>query len=187
MKWINKNYAKPLIFFGALVITIIIGPFLPLYFKSLFYACSLLIKDLLIFSLPFVIFCLIFNSISVLGAKAFKYVAVIIPLICVSNFINTMISYVISGSAIKAGMLGSSMSACSSTDGLSPLFSLSIHNILSNNVALIGGLIAGLIIGIFKRELSESIDKYFDKFTSVFFKVLFPLMPNNSISVTFLK
>lgn len=177
MKWINKNYAKPLIFFGALVITIIIGPFLPLYFKSLFYACSLLIKDLLIFSLPFVIFCLIFNSISVLGAKAFKYVAVIIPLICVSNFINTMISYVISGSAIKAGMLGSSMSACSSTDGLSPLFSLSIHNILSNNVALIGGLIAGLIIGIFKRELSESIDKYFDKFTSVFFKVLFPLMP----------
>ena len=177
MKWFHKSYSKPLIFFGALVITLIVGPFLPLYFKSLFYACSLLIKDLLIFSLPFVIFCLIFGSISALGSKAIKYIAIIIPLICTSNFINTMLSYIVSGVAIKSGILGSSMVASNSISDLTPLFSLNIHNVLSNNVALIGGLISGLIIGIFKKELAESICKYFDKFTKVFFKVLFPLMP----------
>ena len=177
MKWFNKSYSKPLIFFGALVITLIVGPFLPLYFKSLFYACSLLIKDLLIFSLPFVIFCLIFGSISALGAKAIKYIAIIIPLICVSNFTNTMLSYLVSGVAIKSGILGSSMAVNNSTSDLIPLFSLNIHNILSNNVALIGGLISGLVIGIFKRELAVNICKYFDEFTKLFFKVLFPLMP----------
>lgn len=177
MKWFNKSYSKPLIFFGALVVTLIIGPFLPLYFKSLFYACSLLIKDLLIFSLPFVIFCLIFGSISALGAKAIKYIAIIIPLICISNFTNTMLSYIVSGVAIKSGVLGSSMAVNNSTSDLIPLFSLNINNILSNNVALIGGLISGLVIGIFKRELAVNICNYFDKFTKVFFKVLFPLMP----------
>ena len=177
MKWFNKSYSNPLIFFGALVITLIVGPFLPLYFKSLFYACSLLIKDLLIFSLPFVIFCLIFGSISALGSKAIKYIAIIIPLICTSNFINTMLSYIVSGVAINAGILGSSMVASNSVSDLTPLFSLNIHNVLSNNIALIGGLISGLIIGIFKKGLAESICGYFDKFTKVFFKVLFPLMP----------
>lgn len=177
MKWLNKSYSKPLIFFGVLVITLIIGPFLPLYFKSLFYACSLLIKDLLIFSLPFVIFCLIFGSISALGSKAIKYIAIIIPLICTSNFINTMLSYIVSGIAIKSGILGSSIVASSTASDLNPLFTLNIHNILSNNVALIGGLIAGLVIGIYKRELAVSMCKYFDSFTKIFFKVLFPLMP----------
>lgn len=177
MKWFNKSYSKPLIFFGALVITLIVGPFLPLYFKSLFYACSLLIKDLLIFSLPFVIFCLIFGSISSLGAKAIKYIAIIIPLICMSNFTNTMFSYLVSGAAIKSGILGSSIAVNNSTSDLIPLFSLNIHNILSNNVALIGGLAFGLAIGIFKRELAINICNYFDKFTKLFFKVLFPLMP----------
>ena len=177
MKWCNKSYSKPLIFFGALVITLIIGPFLPLYFKSLFYACSLVIKDLLIFSLPFVIFCLIFGSISSLGAKAIKYIAIIIPLICTSNFCNTMISYLVSGAAIKSGILGTSMVASNSSDALHPLFTLNVHNVLSNNVALIGGLISGLILGIFKRDLAASICKYFDNFTTVFFKAIFPLMP----------
>ncbi|MBQ9441197.1 MAG: cation:dicarboxylase symporter family transporter [Alphaproteobacteria bacterium] len=177
MKWYNKSYSKPLIFFGALVITLIVGPFLSLYFKSLFYACSLLIKDLLIFSLPFVIFCLIFGSISALGAKAIKYVAIIIPLICLSNFINTMLSYIVSGTAIKSGILGESMVATNTSSDLTPLFTLNIHNILSNNVALIGGLLSGLLIGVFKKDLAVSICKYFDKFTKVFFKILFPLMP----------
>ena len=177
MKWFNKSYSKPLIFFCALVITLIVGPFLPLQFKAFFYACSLLIKDLLIFSLPFVIFCLIFGSISALGAKAIKYIAIIIPLICVSNFTNTMLSYLVSGVAIKSGILGSSIVASSTNSNLTPLFTLNIHNILSNNVALIGGLISGLVIGIFKRELAISICKYFDSFTKVFFRLLFPLMP----------
>ena len=177
MKWFNKSYSKPLIFFGALVVTLIVGPFLPLSFKSFFYACSLLIKDLLIFSLPFVIFCLIFNSISSLGAKAIKYIAIIIPLICISNFINTMLSYLVSGVAIKSGILGSAIVSSTTASSLNPLFTLNIHNILSNNIALIGGLISGLLVGIFKRELAVSICKYFDSFTKIFFKVLFPLMP----------
>ena len=88
-----------------------------------------------------------------------------------------MLSYIVSGVAIKSGILESSMVASNSVSDLTPLFSLNIHNILSNNVALIGGLISGLIIGIFKKELAESICKYFDKFTKVFFKILFPLMP----------
>ena len=177
MKLFNKSYSKPLIFFGALVVTLIIGPFLPLNFKSFFYACSLLIKDLLIFSLPFVIFCLIFGSISSLGSKAIKYVAIIVPLICISNFINTMLSYFVSGLAIKSGILGSSMAASSNVSDLTPLFTLNIHNILSNNIALIGGLLSGLLVGIFKKELAENMCEYFNKFTKMFFKILFPLMP----------
>ena len=88
-----------------------------------------------------------------------------------------MISYLVSGAAIKSGILGTSMVASNSSDALHPLFTLNVHNVLSNNVALIGGLISGLILGIFKRDLAASICKYFDNFTTVFFKAIFPLMP----------
>ena len=170
------SYSKPLVFFGALVLAICIGQFVPIYIKSFVYACSLLIKGLLILVLPFVIFCLMFTSISALGSKALKYIALIIPLICCSNFINTMFSYFLSNISIRSGMLGTLVSNKKMSE-LAPLFEFNIDSIVSNDVALIGGLLLSLVIGIAKPELTEKVCKYLNRFTDIFFKILTPLMP----------
>ena len=84
-----KNFSVPLIFLGALILSICTESILPTVLKSHLYALSLVIKELLIFFLPFIIFALVTNSVMRLGNKALKYIILIIPLICTSNFINT--------------------------------------------------------------------------------------------------
>ena len=172
----RKSYSIPLVFFISLLFALLIAPFLPKTVCSFIYSCGLLIKNLLIFTLPFIIFCLIFVSISALGSKALKYIAVIIPLICCSNFMNTMMSYFVSYISIKSGFLNIT-TANTVSNGLKPLFEINIPTVLSNNVALCSGFISGIILGIFKPDYTKQICAYLDKVTKIFFKILTPVMP----------
>ena len=171
-----KNYSKSLIFIAVLVLALIIEPYLSLSAKQFVYGISLLIKDVLIFCLPFVIFCLINNSIAKLGSQALKYITLIIPLICLSNFINTFITYGVSHAVINLGVIGK-LSLASASDGLQPAFSLNLSQLLSNNVALLCGMVSGLILGIGKVKQMPKICNIFEKFTSYFLKILIPIMP----------
>ncbi len=171
-----KNYSKSIIFLLVLVVALILEPHLDLQAKQLIYGISLLIKDLLIFCLPFVIFCLINNSISKLGAQALKYIALIIPLVCLSNLINTFISYGISHVVIDLGIIGK-LGLASSRDGLQPAFDIPIRQLLSNNIALLCGIVSGLILGIGRVKQMPKICNIFEKFTNYFFKILIPIMP----------
>ncbi len=171
-----KNYSKSIIFVVVLLIALVIEPYLGLQVKQFVYGISLLIKNLLIFCLPFVIFCLINNSIAKLGSQALKYIALIIPLICLSNFVNTFISYGISKAVINLGVIGK-LSVANANDGLQPAFTINLSQLLSNNVALLCGVISGLILGIGKTRQMPKICGIFEKITHYFFKILVPIMP----------
>ena len=171
-----KNYSNSLIFLSILVTTLLIEPYLTLTTKQVAYGISLLIKDILVFCLPFVIFCLINNSIAKLGSQALKYIALIIPLVCVSNFINTMLSFGLSGAVVKFGILGK-LSLSNVDTGLQPAFELHLPQLVSNNFALFFGMLSGLIFGIGHIKNTERICAIFSKFTNYFFKVLIPIMP----------
>jgi Na+/H+-dicarboxylate symporter len=107
-----------------------------------------------------------------LGAKAFKYVAIIVPLVCFSNFTNTTLSYFAS-LCIKI----EAPNITQGNNGLSPLFSLHIPKIISNDVALICGILFGLILGLFYKNFATKLSSNFGKITEKFFKVLVPIMP----------
>lgn len=170
-----KSFSIPLIFLGALVFSMFFESILPYAVKSLLYAASLTIKEILIFFLPFVIFSLVFSSISRLGAKALKYILIILPLICLSNFVNTVLSYV-STNLFLNGDLSVDLSEHSSAE-LLPAFSLTIPHLLSNDITLLLGVVSGLVTGIYKPDLASRISQIFGRFTSCFFRLLLPIMP----------
>ena len=164
----------PLVFLGALLCSLFLCSVIPLYIKSFLYAVSLSIKECLIFSLPFIIFALVFSAISKLGAKALKYVLIIMPLICISNFANTMLSY-FSSSLFLGGINVSSFSE--TANSLTPCFEFSLKKIISNNFALVFGLVSGILLDILNKNIAFKLTSIFDNFTKYFFKILIPVMP----------
>ncbi len=169
-----KSFAMPLIFLGVLLFSLFFADFISINIKSFLYSVSLSIKNILIFCLPFIIFFLVFSSISKLGAKALRYIAIIIPLICCSNFLNTMLSYLSS-----VNLLNFDLNTLKSESGraLNPCFVLELKNIISNDFSLLFGVLSGLISGIFAPNLTSKISEHFDEFTKIFFKFLIPVMP----------
>ncbi len=169
-----KSFTIPLVFLGVLLFSLFFADFVSMNIKSFLYSVSLSIKNILIFCLPFIIFFLVFSSISKLGAKAFRYIAIIIPLICCSNFFNTLLSYLFS-----VNLLNFDLNILKSNAGptLNPYFVLELKNIVSNDFSLLFGVLSGLISGILVPDLASKISKHFDRFTKIFFKFLIPVMP----------
>src|ERR1700722_10140596 len=89
----------PVILLALIAIIFLLHSFIPYPVKSFFYALSLSVKSLIIFSLPVIIFMILFKTISQLSREATKIILFLLLGVCVSNFVSTMISYQI-GSAI---------------------------------------------------------------------------------------
>ena len=171
-----KNQASFLIFFGALLLPLLCGRFVPTTVKTFLYAVSLCIKEGLVFCLPFVIFSLLFGSISRLGHRAFRVVLTIFPLICCSNFLNTMLSYCVSKILSGQGDRYSEMLS-GSTSVLEASFHMSLAPLFSNDVALVCGLILGLFLRPVSQSAAIACERVALVVTSIFFKILLPLMP----------
>ena len=169
-----KNFALPLVFLGVVLFSLFFADLISINVKSFLYSISLSIKNILIFCLPFIIFFLVFSSISKLGTKALKYIAIIIPLICCSNFLNTMLSYF---SSINFLNFDLNTLEQGTKDSLNPYFVLELKNIISNDFSLLFGVLSGLFSGIFFPNLASRISEHFDRLTKMFFKFLIPIMP----------
>lgn len=172
-----KNFVMPIILLICVLFSIFFGEYIPYNLKSFFYSISLTIKELLIFFLPFIIFSLVFNSIRKLETNALKFIAIIIPLICFSNFINTILSYMTSILFNWFGMIKSVAKVNQESSLLIPIFPINIPKIISNDSALILGCILGLISGFFKADVFRKISNTFNSFQKYFFKILTPIMP----------
>ena len=171
-----KNQASFLIFFGALLLPLLCGRFVPTTVKAFLYAVSLCIKEGLVFCLPFVIFSLLFSSISRLGNRAFRVVLTIFPLICCSNFLNTMLSYGVSKILSGQGDRYSEVLS-GSTAVLDASFHCSLTPLFSNDAALVCGLILGLLLRPVSKTAAMTCECAASVVTNVFFKILLPLMP----------
>jgi hypothetical protein len=172
-----KKLAMPLIFLLALLFAILLGRLLPIAIKSFFYAISLAIKECLVFTLPFVIFALVSQSFSKLGINALKFLFLIIPLICCSNLANTFLSYLSGMSFIKLGAIAKIQATQTELPALLPLFSFKLPSIVSNDIALFGGMVCGIFSKLIQRTTDEKIMHFFDIFVKHFFKILIPTMP----------
>lgn len=167
----------PLIFLLALLFAILLGGLLPVTVKSFFYTISLAIKECLIFILPLVIFALVYQSFSRLGINALKFLFLIIPLICCSNFANTFLSYLVGMSSIKLGAIAKIQATQAELPALLPLFSFKLPSIVSNDIALFSGIVCGIFSKLIQRSMDEKMVHFFDVFVKYFFKILLPTMP----------
>lgn len=136
---INLTVQLILILLGALFL----GKYIPLEYKSFFYACSLSLKEVLLFVLPFIIFSCLFYSMVAQQGRAIRFVLITLFTVCLSNFLSVLAAY-------GFGIVGFSKIAMSSNamdvlPVLEPLWRFNLPSLTYQNE---GSLILGLGLGI---------------------------------------
>ncbi len=172
-----KSFMMPLIFLCVLIFSISFGSYLPYQLKSTLYAISLTIKEILVFCLPVIIFSLVYNSAYKLGSRAMKYVLILIPLICCSNFMNTMISYSCSHIFTSLNIISAIPTLSSKNNVLNAMFNFSLPKIISNDVALLSGILFGMSGNFIKDNRMKKLSNIFSCIQKYFFQILIPVMP----------
>ncbi|MDR1034710.1 MAG: dicarboxylate/amino acid:cation symporter [Holosporales bacterium] len=145
--------------------------------KSFLYSISLSIKECLIFSLPIIIFSLVFCSTIRLGVNTVKYILIIVPLVCCSNFLNTILSYLVSLMVIDTGQDIQLVRNTIGDSQLSSTFEITLKNFISNDLALLFGVILGPVTCFLNKKAVSQIVKILEAGTKCYFKVLIPIMP----------
>ena len=164
----------PIILMAMIVLMGVSHQWLPLSFKSALYGISLSLKSLIVFVLPFLIFGLLFKTSVQLAKKASKWILFILIAICLSNFVSTMISYLIGTIAYQFDL---SMTLPSDKSSLIPLWNFSLPKLIGNSYAMFAGLILGILCGWLKPSLGEKLGLYFEKYISAFLKVFLYMIP----------
>ena len=147
---------------------------IPYSVKSQVFALSLFVKSIIIFSLPFIIFMLLFKTVAKLSSSATKIILIVLAGVCCSNFLSTMVSYQIGTSIYHLDL---SLAVPQDVSGLLPAWNLAVPSVLSNDIAMFSGLILGVVMSFFSPNLASSISSVFDRIVSVGFKVLTCIVP----------
>ena len=136
-----KSTRMPLILICILILSLLLGQYIPVNIKSFFYAISLSIQTILMVILPFLIFSFLFRSIASFHNSAFSFLIFVMACVCLSNFIYTQLSYSINSLEIITKVQKIPVSK----NGLMPYWKLNIPELIPNNMALLAGIICGLI------------------------------------------
>ena len=153
----------------------ILGPYIPDNVLSFLFTVSLVIKSILIFLLPIIIFGLVFHSFSRISGSAFLFPVILILLVCISNFSAVFLAYFI-GLPLKAFISSQSTIECSSN--LLPLFDVPVIKMHehANFFAIVFGIGLGTYSSITKKlqVLATNLSRYVSFFLT---KVFLPVLP----------
>lgn len=150
----------PVILLGVILLIVVLDPLIPISLKSVIYAMSLTIKSLIIFVLPFIIFMLLFKTLSKLASNATKMILIVLAGVCISNFLSTMISYNV-GSAIY--QLDLAIALPQDAVGLEPTWSFALPKLVANDHAMFAGVILGILCSFVAPVFSERVSLFFEK------------------------
>lgn len=164
----------PILLLAVIGAIFLLDGYIPYEVKSQIFALSLLVKSVIIFTLPFVIFMLLFKTVAKLSSGATKVIMLVLGGVCCSNFLSTMVSYQI-GSAIYHMDL--SLAVPADVEGLLPAWSATVPSIASNDIAMFSGLILGVLSSQLVPGVASTICAVFDKVVAVAFKVLTCIVP----------
>lgn len=164
----------PVILLALIVAIFLLHSFIPYPVKSFLYALSLSVKSLIIFSLPFIIFMILFKTISQLSREATKIILFLLLGVCVSNFISTMISYQI-GSAIYH--LDLSIASPEVEGGLLPAWSFDLPKLIANHHAMFAGIILGILSSFVSSRWTKKFTDFCEKSVSIALRVLTLIVP----------
>lgn len=204
MKIIKKKFRINLIVQLAIIfiISLLFGDSIPTHIKSICFAISSTLKEVLLFVLPFIIFSCLFHSLVINQRRAVKFVILLLLFVCLSNFLSIFYTY----GAISLGFSneeilalggdGATLSSPSSppspsssltpsspatsttTDALAPFWNLKLPSWIPNEIALILGLSLGLIFALCRYKPAYTLSEKLN--TAVLFflqKIFIPLLP----------
>lgn len=164
----------PFILLLIILMAIGIQPFIPLSFQEALYALSLLIKNVIVFFLPLVIFSMLFKAAVGLAKTASKIILSIFFAIFVSNFLSTILSY---GVGQMAYQLKWSVSSPEYMQSLEPLWQFSLPKWVGNGTAMMIGLVGGVVLKLLKPIYADKCAHYLDQLVACLLKIFLSLVP----------
>lgn len=175
---VNKlwQFKLPLMLAAIILFAVFVGPLLPEPAQRFLYAISLTLKELLIFALPFIVFSLILTSIVHLKGGAVRLILILIPLMCLSNFIATWIAY-FAGEAIvtKANL---TVVTDIANEVLEPTWDLEFPGWISTKYAMLMAMGFGLLSSAYFAETGQKIASVLNKITVfILNRLVIPLLP----------
>jgi hypothetical protein len=152
------------------------GEFLALGVKAFFYAISLGLKEILTFILPVMIFTFVLRSLLKLGKGAISFVALLVPMIVLSNLTSTCLAFELGTKWLEFNCF-----SCQFPGQLIPLepaWLIKLPQLVSNDVALASGLLAGVMGGWRPQLWLERFSTTMFTCVEWFLKAVFvPLIP----------
>lgn len=131
------------------VFALLFGSILPETVQSFCYAISLTLKSILLFVLPIVIFSCLFSCLLTFrGKKAIGFMVGLFLIVCVSNYVSTMIAYCISSLQLVALNLNPADNTLVVNE-LQPLWHFELPSWIPNDYALYLGFGFGAIFAFF--------------------------------------
>lgn len=144
--------------------------------KAQSYAISLMLKDVIVFVLPLIIFSFVLNGITNLKSESVKIILVLVPLVCLSNFSGFWVSYIFTTPILKTGIV--SISKLEPQHTLIPAWQSHITPIIKNDLALISGITIGIIGNLLKTDAFDRISETLNKVANfVLKKLICPILP----------
>jgi Na+/H+-dicarboxylate symporter len=139
---------------------------------SYVYAASLALRAILVFVLPFLIITAISTAFARIPRGGFGFALFILGAICISNFINLMISY-FCGSVIM-GMHNAPFTISGSVaDPVKAAFELHLPQLIENKFALVIGLVIGISCSLFSLKKVELVANKANKVIMFFMSKIF--------------
>lgn len=165
----------PFLLILAIVLSILLNPIIPLPIKQLIYACSLTIKSIVLFLLPFIVFGLLFKTFVKLSDNALTVIVLIFGCVCASNFFNTSLTQILGIFLYHFDFnMGDKISV---TSQLTPYFSVTLPNVIKNEWALFGGIVGGLGTAFWDRKLANNLSRKADIIVKKMFSIISVLIP----------
>lgn len=175
---LNKlwQFKLPITLLVIILFAILIGPLLPDALQSLLYAISLSLKELLVFALPFIVFSLMLTSIVHLKQGAIRLILLLIPLMCLSNFISAWLAYFAGNVILKQASI--TVVTEIAARSLVPTWDLQLPTWISTKYAMIIAMFLGLLSAAYFVETGQKIANFCNSITVfILNKLVIPLLP----------
>lgn len=170
------QFKLPITLVAIIAFAAYLGPMLPLTVQRFLYSVSETFNDLLLFVLPFIVFSLILSSIVHLKQGAVRLILLLLPLICISNFIAIWVAY---GSGLFI-VKQASLSVVSGLTGakLELLWKLAIPEIISSKYAMLMAACLGLLSSKYFPARGQNLANKLNKITAfILTKLVIPFLP----------
>lgn len=163
----------PFILLGMLAATAAGYPFMSLTIKSGLYALSLTIKSFILFTLPLIVFGLLFKTLITLSKRGTVLIVMVLILVCCANYWNTFLSHYI---GIWIYHTQVSINLTSAKVALGALWIFNFPAWVGNDTAMLCGIGFGLLGAIFFPEKAflwaSKIELFISKFLQLFLYII---------------
>lgn len=172
-----KKYRLLATLMFTIMIPLVIGEYTPYFIKSGFYTISLILKEILIFVLPVLIFSFLMHSLISLQEKAVLFIVLLLVMVAVSNFTAIFTGYTIASSILPFMELNLH-ETLQAQDVLRPITDFTLPKVISNDVAIALGIVLGIYFAIRPNKRVERIAAKLKNISLYFLKDCFiPILP----------